>query len=1394
MTKLLYILIFTLFSSSFAAQVCSKVVVKNQFGNETVTVNCSNPLEDGGLTLTADAPILRSTESYTVSSRSYEPQVSFSVGTPMNAHGDDTNLQAVSLPFSFCFFGKSYNKIVPSTNGSISLDESLAGQASVGNISATNPDTSLPLNSIFGVRQDLIFDENDPSEIFWTVTGEEGCRKFILNYYEARIVGCDERTTFQIVLHENTNIIEVFIDKRSPNCESARHKNSLVGILDESGTRGYSPPGRNTGIWSADDEAWVFSPENPVSPSFIWRNSKNEIFGNSATIQIKPTQTEVYSVQANYPTCVNAQSLSDEVTVNFAPDYPLAKDASVNLCSEAGTATVNLQSYNPQVTSQPAENFNFRYYRTEVEAFAGGTPLGDSQNLTADTSFFVRIENPSNPSCFSVAEIKFKIAVEHLARDLIDVCDFGNDGREEVELNIYRNMLLPDFGGTILFFNSENEARANANPLGFTTINPATELWLRAEKDGCVNILGPVRFNFKPTADVNSPLLLTLEMCDINFDGSEPFDWKGTFDAAVTSTPGVVISYHATLEDARALRNPLTRIRGGKYIVYVAVQKDGCISIATIDVDVTFNSVRANKEAKDICFNGTEDISVDLAQLSAGMLVDSQTGITKTYHATRAAAEAGTSPLGPDQVITSDGNLVSKTFFVRFREGPTCYTVRELVVRLIHPVTFKAEFEICDFLNDNSENVTLSQFTNTVKGTQNATVTYFLTRESSENNTGAITTYNVTGSAQLFVRVTSFGCTEVYPLKIRLTPTPEVNKLVEKTVNEYCDNNADSHEPFNLRALEPEIFSGDGVTFSYFLDYSEANRAFSSPISRPEAFVTSSNSTVFVKVTDDATQCFSVSRVELKINFLPPINLKPASLSLCDTEFNANETFNLNNAVPDLFNASENTWPLSDFHISFYESQAQANFGGTEGLISSGTFTTRATTVAVYARFTHKTYGCFSVAPINLLTVVPPKVLNSTITVCDNDLDGMYDVNLLNFTSRMVDVPDERNIFTFYRSRDDAQQGRNAISNPENFEEEAFPNQLWVRAEILPGCYDINFINFRFGTKTTVPASRQLISDICDNLNDGIETLDLRRFESIAGAVYEYFESLADLNNNQNRIPDPSKYVFDASKNTSYRIFVKVTSGTLCPALLEIEIALKRAPVFSTEEIYYFCPGGLVDIRPNLAGLNIVSYNWRNARGETVSTDSTLRAVSTEGMFSLTVTDAEGCTHTESFEVKQRDVPLITKINVTGNIYTVNATGSKSILYRANDGLWQTGNTFTGLPVGVNTFNVKFAEDECLGNPRQAVVLDIPNVITPNEDSLNDVWIITGLHVFEREESTIKLADRFGKIVFEQRSNTQFTWNGHYSSRPVPTGTYWYAITLPDGRQQTGWLLVKNRN
>ena len=70
--------------------------------------------------------------------------------------------------------------------------------------------------------------------------------------------------------------------------------------------------------------------------------------------------------------------------------------------------------------------------------------------------------------------------------------------------------------------------------------------------------------------------------------------------------------------------------------------------------------------------------------------------------------------------------------------------------------------------------------------------------------------------------------------------------------------------------------------------------------------------------------------------------------------------------------------------------------------------------------------------------------------------------------------------------------------------------------------------------------------------------------------------------------------------------------------------------------------------------------------------------------------------------------------------------------------------------------------------------LYIPNIFTPNNDGVNDAFIITSLGKVIKENASLQIYNRWGLKLFE--SNTLIKWSGeNYSD-----GTYYYIFKYQD--------------
>jgi len=71
--------------------------------------------------------------------------------------------------------------------------------------------------------------------------------------------------------------------------------------------------------------------------------------------------------------------------------------------------------------------------------------------------------------------------------------------------------------------------------------------------------------------------------------------------------------------------------------------------------------------------------------------------------------------------------------------------------------------------------------------------------------------------------------------------------------------------------------------------------------------------------------------------------------------------------------------------------------------------------------------------------------------------------------------------------------------------------------------------------------------------------------------------------------------------------------------------------------------------------------------------------------------------------------------------------------------------------------------------------LSIPNTFTPNDDGINDYWVIKGLEPYPAVD--VQIFTRYGQKVFESKGYSQ-PFDGNYGNAKLPPGVYYYIINL----------------
>lgn len=258
--------------------------------------------EDNCTTLTASVLETGQPTEYTVSAIPYEPPFPFNEGTGFSIGTDDVWSPLLTIPFNFCFFGTDYQALTVGSNGLLSFNAAYAGGFCPWSFNQPCPSPQLPLNSVFGVYHDI-----DPSvcgDAKYAILGEFPCRVFVLNFDNVCHFSCNQlQSTTQVVLYETTNIIEVYVQDK-PTCATWNSGNAVIGIQNETGTQGYVAPGRQTGPWSASEEAWRFTPSGAPNFEVNWYDEQNNYLGSGLTLDVcVPPTGASYNAEVIYTSC-----------------------------------------------------------------------------------------------------------------------------------------------------------------------------------------------------------------------------------------------------------------------------------------------------------------------------------------------------------------------------------------------------------------------------------------------------------------------------------------------------------------------------------------------------------------------------------------------------------------------------------------------------------------------------------------------------------------------------------------------------------------------------------------------------------------------------------------------------------------------------------------------------------------------------------------------------------------------------------------------------------------------------------------------------------------------------------------------------------------------------------
>jgi gliding motility-associated-like protein len=225
---------------------------------------------------------------------------------------------------------------------------------------------------------------------------------------------------------------------------------------------------------------------------------------------------------------------------------------------------------------------------------------------------------------------------------------------------------------------------------------------------------------------------------------------------------------------------------------------------------------------------------------------------------------------------------------------------------------------------------------------------------------------------------------------------------------------------------------------------------------------------------------------------------------------------------------------------------------------------------------------------------------------------------------------------------------------------------------------------------------------------------------------------------------------------------------------------------------------GSITIQTDNQGANL-TYNWTPSLPNAANVNGL-----TSGNYSVTVINDDNCQDDTTVFVDQGEPIVIAVIDSVGS-ECEEANGSLTVLATGGNGGFEygwegdvQGSTLSDIDAG--SYNVYVMDaNGCTSSTLVAIgctpliEIIVPQFLSPNDDALNETWIIQNLEFYPDNKVTVY--NRWGNVVYEAEPYNN-DWNGHYKgtkAESLPAATYFYVIDTKKKSQDpyTGFIEIQ---
>ena len=167
--------------------------------------------------------------------------------------------------------------------------------------------------------------------------------------------------------------------------------------------------------------------------------------------------------------------------------------------------------------------------------------------------------------------------------------------------------------------------------------------------------------------------------------------------------------------------------------------------------------------------------------------------------------------------------------------------------------------------------------------------------------------------------------------------------------------------------------------------------------------------------------------------------------------------------------------------------------------------------------------------------------------------------------------------------------------------------------------------------------------------------------------------------------------------------------------------------------------------------------------------------------YDIVITNGK-CTKTLTASVEVNSKPYLEEVSIVDdkNIEIIVNGGSSPYEFKIGKN-WTSDNIIYNYTEG-QFYNIKIRDDKwCVVDTTIKAPthgLDIPILISPNGDGVNDVFEIKNIDKYP--QSTITIYNGLGKKLIEYKANESRGWDGNYNGIRMPSDDYWYEINIKE--------------